>query len=53
MKHIMRLPGWGDIPISQDDLATKYQWRTVKIREAGFKGAERLQLPPVQEGRNE
>ncbi len=39
--------------ISQDDLATNYQWRTVNIREIRFKGAERIQLPPVQEGRNE
>ena len=34
--------------ISQDDLA-KRQWRTVNIREARFQGAERIQLPPVQD----
>lgn len=33
--------------ITQDDLVTKYQWRTMNMREAGFKGAERVQLPPL------
>lgn len=36
--------------ISQDDLA-KREWRTVDIREIGLKGAERIQLLPVQDWR--
>jgi hypothetical protein len=34
--------------ISQDELA-KREWQTVSIREAQFQGAERIQVPPVQD----
>jgi len=34
--------------ISVDDITAR-EWRTVDIREAGFKGATRAELPPIDQ----